>query len=155
MSGCKKLLLVLLSLCLLGVFATPAFAGDRDVSVQDLKGIPKRHRFLTSYVAGAALGAGIGALLPGGANTMWKGLLIGSGASGEWYMSNHRNAAGGWTDWAHIANGAALGTGIGWTICDCNDGALGGLLIGGGLEGIWAASRSGGTTVATTNNPNR
>src|SRR3954469_6734445 len=126
MSSCKKLLLILLGLCLLGVFAAPAFAGDRDVSVQDLKGIPKRHRFLTSIAAGAALGAGIGALLPGGANTMWKGLLIGGGASGEYYMSNHRNAAGAWTDWAHIANGVALGSGIGWTVCDCNDGAIGG-----------------------------
>jgi hypothetical protein len=149
MSAVKKFLSLLLCLCLLGVLSTPAFAGDRDVSVQDLKGIPKRHRFLTSIVGGAALGAGIGALLPGGANTMWKGVLIGSGAAGEWYMGNNRNAAGGWTDWAHIANGAALGAGIGWTICDCNDAAIGGLLIGGGLEGIWAASRTPRSTVAT------
>jgi hypothetical protein len=154
MSGGKKFFVVLICLCVLGFLAAPAFAGDRDVSVQDLKGIPKQHRFLTSIAAGAALGAGIGALLPGGANTMWKGVLIGSGASGEWYMSNHRNAAGAWTDWAHIANGTALGTGIGWTICDCHDGAIGGLLIGAGLEGIWAASRSGRSTVASnTNNP--
>ena len=153
MSGGKKFVLIALCLCVLGLLVTPAFAGDRDVSIQDLKGIPKKHRLLTSIVGGAALGAGIGALLPGGANTMWKGVLIGSGAAGEWYMSNHRNAAGAWTDWAHIADGAALGAGIGWTICDCNDAAIGGLLIGGGLEGIWAASRSGRTTVASNSGP--
>jgi hypothetical protein len=56
MSAVKKFLSLLLCLCLLGVLSTPAFAGDRDVSVQDLKGIPKRHRFLTSIVGGAALG---------------------------------------------------------------------------------------------------
>ena len=149
----KRLLLVVLCFCVLGLLVTPAFAGDRDVGVQDLKGIPKKHRFLTSVVGGTLIGAGIGALLPGGANTVFKGMLIGSGASGEWYMANHRQAGSGWRDWAHIGSTAALGTGIGWTVCDCNDGAIAGMLIGGGLQGIWQASRAPSPTVASRKNP--
>src|SRR5262249_22141615 len=136
-----KLLQAVLCLCLLGMLATPAFAGDRDVGVQDLKGIPKKHRFLTTVVGGAALGAGIGALLPGGGHSVAKGLLIGGGGMGEIYLRKHKNAAGGWTDWAHIASGAALGSGMGWAVCGCSDGAFGGLAIGGGLEAIWRASK--------------
>jgi len=145
-----KILAIGLCLSFLTTAVTPAFAGDRDVSPQDLKGIPKKNRFLTSVVGGAALGAGIGALLPGGANTMWKGVLIGGGFTGEWYMAKHRNAAGEWTSWAHIGTGSALGTGIGWSICDCNDGAIGGLLVGAGLESIWQASKRPRTTAKNT-----
>jgi hypothetical protein len=137
----RKNLLTVLCLCLFGLLATPAFAGDRDVGVQDLKGIPKKHRFLTNVVGGAALGAGIGALLPGGMHSVWKGTLIGGGGFGELYLVKHPNAAGAWRDWAKIGSGAALGTGLGWTACGCNDGAFGGLLIGGGLEAVWAASK--------------
>ena len=136
-----KLLLITLCICLVGILATPAFAGDRDVGVQDLKGIPKKHRFLTTVVGGAALGAGIGAIMPGGMHSVWKGMLIGGGGSGKIYLVKHRNAAGGWTDWANIASTAALGTGLGWTVCGCSDGAFGGLLVGGGLEAIWQASK--------------
>jgi hypothetical protein len=137
----KKLLLTVLCLCLLGLLATPAFAGDRDVGVQDLKGIPKKHRFLTTVVGGAALGAGIGALLPGGATSAWKGVLIGGGGLGKLYLVKHPNAAGPWTDWANIASTGAFGAGLGWTACGCNDGAIGGLLVGGGLEAVWQASK--------------
>ena len=149
----RRLLLLLLCCCLLGLLATPAFAGDRDVGVKDLKGVPKKHRFLTTVVGGALVGAGIGALLPGGTKTALKGVLIGGGASGEYYMAHHKEAASGWRDWAHIGSTAALGTGIGWTVCDCNDGAFAGLLIGGGLQGIWQASRSPSTTTASKRQP--
>jgi len=137
----KKLLLVVLCVCLLGILTAPAFAGDRDVGVQDLKGIPKKHRFLTTVVGGAALGAGIGAILPGGMHSVWKGVLIGGGGMGKLYLTKHRNAAGGWTDWANIASTGALGGGLGWTACGCGEGFFGGLLIGGGLEAVWAASK--------------
>lgn len=146
----KKLLLILLCLCVLGLIAPPAFAGDRDVGVQDLKGIPKKHGFLTTTIGGALVGAGIGALLPGGAKSAFKGVLIGGGAAGEWYLAKHKRAAAGWRDWAHIGTTAALGTGIGWTVCDCNDGAFAGLLIGGGLQGIWQASTRPSRSVAKT-----
>ena len=145
----KKVLTVALCVCVLGLLATPAFAGDRDVSVDDLKGIPKKNRFLTSVVGGTLLGAGIGALLPGGGDTMLKGMLIGGGAAGEWALAKDRRAASGWRDWAHIGSTAALGTGIGWTACNCNDGAFAGMLVGGGLQAIWQSSRTGGPTVAT------
>jgi hypothetical protein len=151
----KKFLAIALCVCLFGLL-TPAYAGDRDVAVEDLKGIPKKHRFLTSVVGGALVGAGIGALLPGGGDTMLKGMLIGSGSAGEWYMARNRRAASGWRDWAHIGSTAALGTGIGWTVCNCNDGAFAGMLIGGGLQGIWQSSRTSSPTVATTTtNPPR
>src|SRR5262245_26433213 len=136
-----KFLLALLCICLLGFLAPMALAADRDVSVKDLKGIPKKNRFLTSVVGGAALGAGIGALMPGGFHSVMKGTLIGGGGFGELYLIKHPNAAGAWRDWAKIGSGAALGTGLGWTACGCGDGAFGGLLIGGGLEAIWAASK--------------
>lgn len=148
-----KILAITLGLGLLGLGPTAALAGDRDVSVHDLKGIPKKNRFLTSVVGGAALGAGIGALLPGGGDSMLKGVLIGGGFAGEWYMAKNRNAAGAWTSWAHIGTGTALGTGIGWTICNCNDGAFGGMLVGAGLESIWQASKRPRSTVASSSGP--
>lgn len=136
-----KLLLALLCLCFFGLLVPPAFAADRDVGVKDLKGIPKKNRFLTTVVGGAALGAGIGALLPGGMHSVWKGTLIGGGGFGELYLTKHPHAAGAWRDWAKIGSGAAFGTGLGWTACGCGEGAFGGLLIGGGLEAVWAASK--------------
>ena len=43
----------LILLCL-GLFGLQAFAADPDISARDLQGIPKRHKYLTSIVAGAA-----------------------------------------------------------------------------------------------------
>ena len=124
----RKLLMVL---CL-GIFALQAVAADPDVSARDLQGIPKRHKYLTSIVAGAAIGAGIGILAPGGNRSMVKGLLIGGSGASTLYLWSHHNAAGGWTQWAHVASNTGLASGVGWTICNCSAGAGIGALLGGG-----------------------
>jgi len=121
----------LILLCL-GLFGLQAFAADPDISARDLQGIPKRHKYLTSIVAGAAIGAGIGILAPGGNRSMVKGLLIGGSGASSMYLWSHRNAAGGWTPWAHVASNTGLASGIGWTMCGCSAGAGVGALLGGG-----------------------
>src|SRR5256885_11714639 len=123
MSVKSKIFVFLLAVMLMTTVSLPAFAGDRDVSARDLQGIPKHHRFLVSLLGGAALGAGVGAILPGGRNNYAKGALIGGGLTGLFYMNTHRNAAGAWEDWAHIGAGTALGNGIGWSSWNFNGGA--------------------------------
>lgn len=125
----RKKLLVVLCLCLFGL---SAFAADRDVSAKDLKGIPKRHKYFTSIVAGAAIGAAIGILAPGGNRSLVKGLLIGSSGASSLYLWSHPNAAGGWNQWAHVASNTGLATGVGWTVCNCSAGAGIGALVGSG-----------------------
>ncbi len=130
-----------LALCVAFLLATvaPALAGDRDVDVRDLKGIsPHRHRYIFSVIGGAAVGAGIGKIL-GGGNDITKGLLIGSGGMSALYLHSHRSTGGAYRDWLFIGSHTALGTGIGWTICGCNTGALAGALVGGGASAIWRA----------------
>ena len=128
----SKKLLIVLCLCCLCIFALPAFAAGPDVSARDLQGIPKRHKYLTSIVAGAAIGAGIGILAPGGNRSLVKGLLIGGSGASALYLWSHPNAAGGWTSWAHVASNTGLASGVGWTICGCGSGAGIGALLGGG-----------------------
>lgn len=152
MSVIKKLRVFLLCFVIL-LLATPSFAADRDMTANDLQGIPKHHHYILSVLGGAALGAGVGALLPGGGNSILKGALIGGGGLSEIYLHRHRYAAGGWSDWAHIADGTALGTGIGWTLCDCGDGAIGGALIGGGGTAAWRAWNQSKTTTTASTNP--
>ena len=125
----KKKLLIVVCLSLL---ALPAFAADPDVSARDLKGIPKRHKYLTSIVAGAAIGAGIGILAPGGNRSLVKGLLIGGSGASSLYLWSHPHAAGEWNQWAHVASNAGLASGVGWTLCNCGAGAGIGALLGGG-----------------------
>jgi hypothetical protein len=127
-SWAKKLLL----LACLGLFGLQGFAADPSVSARDLQGIPKRHKYLTSIIAGAAIGAGIGILAPGGNRSMVKGLLVGGSGASTLYLWSHRNAAGAWTPWAHVASNTGLASGVGWTICDCSAGAGIGALLGGG-----------------------
>lgn len=125
----KKLLIVLCCLCF---FAVQAFPAGPDVSARDLQGIPKRHKYLTSIVAGAAIGAGLGILAPGGNRSMLKGLLIGGSGASSMYLWSHPNAAGGWNQWAHVASNTGLASGIGWAICNCGTGFGVGALLGGG-----------------------
>ena len=140
MLGGRKLLAALLSAALLFFFMAPVFAADRDMTTQDLSGVPKLrfHRYAFATLGGAAVGAGIGALL-GGHTEMEKGALITGGAMSTFYLMSHRNTASGWRDWAFIGSNTALGTGLGWTVCGCNDGAFAGAMIGGGGTAAWRA----------------
>ena len=81
-------------------------------------------------------------------------MIGGSGASAL-YLWTHRNAAGDWTPWAHIGTNTVLGSGLGWTICDCNAGAgFGALLGGGGTAAIQAfGTRDQGLAKVTGANP--
>src|SRR3954452_643799 len=145
---------LLLCLVLLFTFAAPAFAGDRDVDLKrDLRGIsPKRHRYIFSVLGGAAVGAGIGALLPGGGTSMLKGTLVGSGAASGYYLMTHRDRSG-LHDWGMIFSNTALGAGIGWTICDCDDGLVAGTLIGAGATAGYEAIGGFPPRSARTANP--
>ena len=157
--------MLIVCLCL---FAMEGFAADPEVSPRDLQGIPKRHKYLTAIVAGTAIGAGLGILAPGGNKSLAKGALIGGSGASALYLWTHRGAAGGWTPWAHIGTNALLGTGVGWTMCDCNSGAgIGALLGGGGTAAIQAfgtrdpnvarvtGANTTSTTAATSTNPRR
>src|SRR5260370_23609686 len=70
---------------------TPPSRTDRDGSPEDLKGIPKGHRYLSSIVGGTPLGAGLGAL--GGTKVAGKGAIIGRSAASAFYLSTHRHTA--------------------------------------------------------------
>jgi hypothetical protein len=151
--GGKQLWVAVLCACLLLMFTLPAFAADRPMDKQDLQGIsPKRHRYIFSVIGGAAVGMGLGAVL-GSGNDITKGLLIGAGGASAFYLHTHRSAGGAYRDWAYIASHTALGTGIGWTACGCDDGALAGALIGGGSSAIWRASQPSRRTGTATNKP--
>src|SRR5438105_15896491 len=151
MSVVKRILTVFLSL-LMVLVTLPAFAGDRPLDPKrDLKGInPHRYRYIFSVLGGAAVGAGVGAIL-GSGNDLTKGALIGGGAVSSLYLSSNRNAARGYRDWAYILSHTALGTGAGWTLCGCGDGAVSGALIGGGGTAARRACNSSLTTTASTN----
>lgn len=158
----RKLLMLIVCLCL---FAMEGLAADPEVSPRDLQGIPKRHKYLTAIVAGTAIGAGLGILAPGGNRSMVKGMLIGGSGASALYLWTHHDPAGAWTPWAHIGTNTVLGTGLGWTICDCKSGAaIGALLGGGGTAAIQAfGTRDPGlakitganttTTSASSNSP--
>ncbi len=139
MKGRTKFWGLLLTAAMLVWLAAPCLAGDRPIDKRDLKGIsPHRHRYIFSVVGGAAIGAGIGKVL-GGGNDITKGLLIGSGGASALYLHSHRSTGGAYRDWLFIGSHTALGTGLGWTICGCNTGALAGGLIGGGGSAMWRA----------------
>lgn len=135
-SGVLFLCLLLLALCV------PSFAADRAVDKQDLKGITaKRHNWAFAAVGGAAVGAGVGALV-GGRTEVFKGILLGGGGASTAWLHAHSNSMGGWRPLLLLGSHTALGTGIGWTICGCNDGAFGGALIGGGASAIWQSMKT-------------
>ncbi|HYG99237.1 MAG TPA: hypothetical protein VD837_08895 [Terriglobales bacterium] len=138
----KRFLGILLPLCLLVTFVAPAaFAADREVTARDLQGInAKRHRYLFSVAGGAAIGAAVGVLV-GSGNDVTKGMLIGGGAASTAYVHANRNAGGAWRPWTMLLGHTALGSGLGWTICGCDDGLVAGTLIGAGSSAIWQASQ--------------
>lgn len=140
----KRLWVALCSFLMLFMLAMPAFSEDPQTTAQDLKGISaKRYRFLFTTAGGAAVGAGIGVLL-GGSTEALKGIMIGGGGGSALYMHSHpHDQLGGWRNWAMIGSHTALGGGIGWTLCGCDDGLVAGSLIGGGGTAWWQASHTG------------
>ena len=122
---------------LLLMLASPAVA--RDMNSQDLSGIsPQNHKYIFPVLGGAAAGSGLGFLLGGGPKTA-KLAMIGGGGVSTWYLNTHKNALGKYHDWAHIGSNTFLGMGIGWTICDCDNGLIAGALLGGGGTAAWEA----------------
>ncbi len=138
--GGRKLIGIALALCLLVTVAVPAMAADPQMTLKDLKGIkPSHHRYLFSVLGGAAIGAGIGAIV-GSGNDITKGLLLGGGGLSALYLHSHRrDTLNGWRSWAYVGSYTAFGGGLGWTLCGCKDGLGGGLLIGGGAAAVKAA----------------
>lgn len=150
--GGRKLLGSALIAGLLLLMTVQAVAQNQTVldAKRDLAGIsPHRHHYLFAVIGGTAIGAGLGALV-GGSGNIGKGILMGGGGMSALYLHSHRNAAGPLRDWAFIGSHAAFGTGIGWTICGCDNGALAGGLVGGGASAAWRALEPdrGLTTVA-------
>ncbi len=146
---------ILLCLVMVWMLAAPAMAADPpQVSAKDLKGIsPQRHRYIFSVLGGAAVGAGVGVLVGGGGDIA-KGVLVGGGGASAAYLHSNRGAnLGGWREWALVGSYSALGSGIGWTVCGCDDGAVSGLLIGGGASAIWRASKRSRTPRTATTQP--
>lgn len=150
----KRLTAFVCSLAMALLLAVPAFAGGPQTTAQDLKGIsPKRHRYIFSVLGGAAVGAGIGVLLGGGGDIA-KGLMVGGGGGSALYLHTHpREDLNGWRSWAVIGSHTALGGGIGWTLCGCDDGLVAGSLIGGGASAWWHAAHPRRNPRAARTNP--
>lgn len=136
--------------CCLCVLVATGFAGDpqttradndsssasRDANSADVKGIRTHHRYAWATVAGTALGAGIGALLPpGSGKSAAKGALIGGGLTSLLYLSSHKNDPTKHRPFAWIVTNAVLAGGVGWAICNCGKGFPIGAAIGGGFTG--------------------
>lgn len=152
----KRLCGVLCSILMLFMLALPAFAGEPpQTTAKDLKGISaKRYRYLFTVAGGAAVGAGIGVLL-GGGNDVLKGLMVGGGGGSALYLHSHRaDNLNGWRNWALLGSHTALGGGLGWTLCGCDDGLVAGSLIGGGASAWYqAAHASRRNRTASTSQP--
>lgn len=154
MLGGKKIFwVVALCLGLLLMANGPLFAADRPVDKKSLEGISvKRHHWAWAALGGAALGAGVG-LLIGGGDEMAKFGLIGGGAMSDYYLHKHHDAGQPIRGWAYTFSNAALGTGLGWTICGCRNGALGGLMIGAGGTAAYVATHTPGGYSTAQNHP--
>ena len=154
MRGGNKFWGLVLCLVMLFTLAMPAVAADPQTTVKDLKGISaKRHRYIFSVLGGAAVGAGIGVLL-GSGNDITKGLLVGGGGGSALYLHSHRrDDLNGWRNWAFIGSYTAFGSGMGWTLCGCDDGAIAGALIGAGGSAWYTAAHPGQRTTTATNVP--
>ncbi len=150
----RKFLGLVLCFLLAVWFVVPAFAADPPMDAKrDLQGIsPKRHRYIFSVIGGAALGAGIGALL-GGGNDITKGLLIGGGGASSLYLHSHRREGGSLRPWEYFASHTALGAGVGWTICGCDDGLVSGTLVGAGGDLLWQTMTPSGRRATTATGP--
>ncbi len=152
--GGRKLIGLALSLCLLLFITIPAMAADPNVTLNDLKGIrPDRHRYLFSVLGGAAIGAGIGAIV-GSGNDITKGVMLGGGGLSALYLHSHRrDTLKGWRPWAYMGSYTAFGGGLGWTLCGCKSGLGGGLGIGAGAAAVKAAWNPGHSTATATTAP--
>lgn len=153
MDSVRKLLTLVVALCVVLVFTTPSFAGGPPNIKQDLrKASPRRYSYIFSVVGGAALGAGVGAML-GHGSALAKGALIGGGSISELYLTSFPDFASGYRSWGFILSNTALGAGLGWTLCGCNNGLAAGSLIGGGgtaaLE-AWHAKQNTTTARASS-----
>lgn len=138
----KTIWILVLCLGFLFPLMSSAQSRDRDVNKRDLQGIsPQRHKYIFSLVGGAAVGAGLGYILPG-EKTPLKLALIGGGGASTWFLHTHRATLGPFHDWAMIGSNTALGTGIGWLGCNCHDGLIGGALLGGGATAVWEALKN-------------
>ncbi len=130
---------VVLVLLLTLTMVAPAFASD-SFGAKMQRWTPHRHRYLYSVAGGAAIGAGVGALV-GSGNDITKGILVGGGGASTAFLHSHRAYGGAWRPWMLLGGHTALGAGIGWTICGCNDGLAAGTLVGAGASAIWQASQ--------------
>jgi hypothetical protein len=127
-------------------------AARRDVDKRDLQGIsPQHHKYIFSVLGGTAVGAGLGFVLPG-EKTPLKLAMIGGGGASTWFLHTHRATLGAYHDWGMITSNTALGGGIGWLGCNCNDGLIGGTLIGGGATAVWEALKNDHAARSTFNN---
>jgi hypothetical protein len=66
-----------------------------------------------SVAGGAAVGAGLGYILPG-EKTPLKLMMIGGGGASTWFLHTHRATLGPFHDWGMIGSNTVLGSGIGW-----------------------------------------
>jgi hypothetical protein len=129
-------------LCLGFLFPLLSHAQSRDIDKRDLRGIsPQHHKYIFSVLGGAAVGAGLGYILPG-EKTPLKLMMIGSGGASTWFLHTHKATLGPFRDWGMIASNTALGSGIGWLGCNCHDGLIGGALLGGGGTAVWEALKN-------------
>ena len=134
----------ILVLCLSFLFPLMSFAQSRncDVDKRDLRGIsPQYHKYIFSVAGCAAVGAGLGFILPG-EKTPLKLMMIGGGGASTWFLHTHSATLGPFRDWGMIASNTALGSGIGWLGCNCHDGLIGGALLGGGATAVWEALKN-------------
>lgn len=136
-------------LCIIVLFTQGSFGEDRDAQASDLKGIPKSHKYFWAVLGGTAAGAGLGIIAPGGTKSAIKGALLGGSATSAFYLAKNPRAARESRAWAHLITNTALGTGIGWTACDCGGGAWAGGLIGGGATAVWQAFKSRKSRIAS------
>lgn len=138
----RKFWVFAICLGLMLTFGSTAFAQGRDMDSRDLNGIsPQSHKYIFSTLGGAAAGAGLGFILGGGAKTA-KLAMIGGGGASTWFLHSHRYSLGKYHDWAMIGSNTTLGMGIGWTICDCDNGLIAGALLGGGGTAAYEALKN-------------
>jgi hypothetical protein len=138
----KKFWILVLCLGLVFPLMSHAQSRDRDVDKRDLRGISPQHfKYIFSVAGGAAVGAGLGYILPG-EKTPLKLMMIGGGGASTWFLHTHKATLGPFRDWGMIASNTALGSGIGWLGCNCHDGLIGGALLGGGATAVWEALKN-------------
>jgi hypothetical protein len=148
----KKFWILVLCLGFLFPLISSAQSREREVDKRDLRGIsPQHHKYIFSLLGGAAVGAGLGFILPG-EKTPLKLAMIGGGGASTWFLHTHRATLGGYHDWGMITSNTVLGGGIGWLGCNCNDGLIGGTLIGGGATAVWEALKNDHAARSTFNN---